>query len=89
VVRDGDTFDREGVRVIRTTASALAHHALEEAIKGAMRQLERAIYPVLEARLRRYWPETFQLFPRVPPDSGVRIEEDPRPIEEIVREDGG
>lgn len=76
-------------RVIRTTASALAHHALEEAPKGAMGQLERAIYPVLEARLRRYWPETFQLFPGVPPNSGVRIEEDPRPIEEIVREDGG
>lgn len=75
-------------RVIRTTAAALAHHALEEAPQGAIEQLQAGIYPALQARLRKYWPTNFEIPRQVGVAGTVVIKEDPRPVEEIV-EDGG
>lgn len=76
-------------RVIRTTASALAHHALEKAPRGAIRQLEGSIYPKLQERLRKFWPYSFTFRGHMSEQGGVIITEDRRPIEQIIAEDGG
>lgn len=73
-------------QMIRTSANAFAHYALDEAPRGAIAQLEVGIYPALIARLQRYWPRDFLLPQPDGPVGAVTIEEDPRPIDEIEAE---
>lgn len=42
-------------KVIRTSAAALAHYAVEEAPRGAIAQLQTGIYPILRRRLQDFW----------------------------------
>jgi hypothetical protein len=73
-------------KIIRTNASAVAHHALEESPRGAIEQLRTGIYPALKSRLQRFWPLDLEIPGVETRSSGVSIVEDSRPVEEIIKE---
>lgn len=76
-------------KMIRTSAEALAHHAIEEAPRAAIDELDAALYPAIRRRLRKYWPLQIEVPRRETPDQreDVTIAEETRPIEEAELED--
>ncbi|HYR90803.1 MAG TPA: hypothetical protein VE422_42465 [Terriglobia bacterium] len=70
-------------KIVRTTASALAHHALDEAPKGAMNQLRLGIYPALRNRIRKFWPISVDIPLEQPTVPTVKIDEAPGDIDEL------
>lgn len=74
-------------RIIRTSAEALSHYAIEEAPKGAIEQLRRGVYPLLQRRLRQYWPLDVEIPTPAAPGGALELVEEERPIEEAELED--
>ena len=70
-------------KIIRTNADALANHALGEAPKGAVRQLELGIYPALRSRIRKFWSIKVDVPTGRETARTVSIEEPPGTIDQI------
>src|SRR5206468_1051992 len=74
-------------KIIRTSAAALANHALGEAPKGAVMQLELGIYPALRSRIRKFWSVKVDVPAGRESARTVSIQEPSGTIDQIQNED--
>lgn len=69
-------------KIIRTSAEALAYYALEEAPRGAIEQLRVGMYPVVQRRLRDFWPIDLSIPTGSSSADAIEVVQDHRPVED-------